>query len=40
MTGDGFHDAFGGQQFTWHVVSVSGGNGSTQSSNQGGSVSY
>ncbi len=40
VTGDGFHDAFGGQQFTWHVVSVSGGNGSTQSSNQGGSVSY
>lgn len=22
VTGDGFSDAFGGQQFTWHVVSV------------------
>jgi predicted lipoprotein with Yx(FWY)xxD motif len=28
VTGDGFQDAFGGQQFTWHVVTV-GNSGST-----------
>ena len=40
-TGDGFSDAFGGQQFTWHVVSV----GDAPDSNQedgatGGSFGY
>jgi predicted lipoprotein with Yx(FWY)xxD motif len=41
VTGDGFHDAFGGQQFTWHVASVSGGGSSSSaSSNGGGSTSY
>jgi predicted lipoprotein with Yx(FWY)xxD motif len=40
-TGDGFSDAFDGQQFTWHVVSV----GDTPDSNQedgdtGGSLGY
>jgi predicted lipoprotein with Yx(FWY)xxD motif len=34
VTGDGFSDAFDGQQFTWHVVSLDGSN-----SNQGGSTS-
>ena len=33
VTGDGFSDAFGGQQFTWHVVRADG----TSSSDQGGS---
>jgi predicted lipoprotein with Yx(FWY)xxD motif len=32
VTGDGFSDAFDGQQFTWHVVSV----GSSADSDQGG----
>jgi predicted lipoprotein with Yx(FWY)xxD motif len=41
VTGDGFSDAFDGQQFTWHVVSV----GDTPDSNQedgapGGSFGY
>ena len=41
VTGDGFSDAFGGQQFTWHVVSV----GDAPDSNQedgdtGGSFGY
>jgi predicted lipoprotein with Yx(FWY)xxD motif len=36
VTGDGFQDAFGGQQFTWHVVTV-GNSGST--SGAGGSAS-
>ena len=46
VTGDGFHDAFNGQQFTWHVVTVgnssggSGSGGSTSSSSGGGSLSY
>jgi predicted lipoprotein with Yx(FWY)xxD motif len=31
VTGDGFKDAFGGQQFTWHVVAVGKGSGSTSS---------
>jgi predicted lipoprotein with Yx(FWY)xxD motif len=35
VTGDGFSDAFGGQQFTWHVVKV----GGTSSPSQGGSTS-
>ncbi len=43
--GDGFHDAFGGQKFSWHVVHVNGavtspnsGQGSNQSG--GGYFSY
>ncbi len=36
VTGDGFQDAFGGQQFTWHVVSVGGGGGSPATSSNGG----
>jgi predicted lipoprotein with Yx(FWY)xxD motif len=32
VTGDGFSDAFDGQQFTWHVVSV----GDSPDSDQGG----
>jgi predicted lipoprotein with Yx(FWY)xxD motif len=41
VTGDGFSDAFDGQQFTWHVVSV----GDAPESNQddgdtGGSLGY
>jgi predicted lipoprotein with Yx(FWY)xxD motif len=46
VNGDGFHDAFNGDQFTWHVVTVgnggSGGNGagSTSSATSGGSISY
>jgi predicted lipoprotein with Yx(FWY)xxD motif len=42
VTGDGFKDAFGGQRFTWHVVSTNGGSPSTGSgatSTQGG-LSY
>jgi len=41
VTGDGFKDAFGGQQFTWHVVSVgnSGGTPSGGTSSSGGSGS-
>jgi predicted lipoprotein with Yx(FWY)xxD motif len=27
VTGDGFHDAFGSQKFTWHVVHPSGASG-------------
>jgi predicted lipoprotein with Yx(FWY)xxD motif len=34
VTGDGFSDAFDGQQFTWHVVNV----GGTPESDQGGST--
>jgi predicted lipoprotein with Yx(FWY)xxD motif len=34
VTGDGFSDAFDGQQFTWHVVTADG-----STSNQGGSTS-
>lgn len=47
VTGDGFKDAFDGQQFTWHVVSVgnsgstsNGGGGSTSSSGGGSVYSY
>jgi hypothetical protein len=36
VTGDGFKDAFGGQQFTWHVVTV-GNSGSTSGGTAGGS---
>jgi predicted lipoprotein with Yx(FWY)xxD motif len=37
VTGDGFQDAFNGQQFTWHVVSVgNGGSTSSGSSSNGG----
>jgi predicted lipoprotein with Yx(FWY)xxD motif len=32
VTGDGFVDAFGGQQFTWHVVQSNGSSGSSGSS--------
>jgi predicted lipoprotein with Yx(FWY)xxD motif len=43
VTGDGFDDAFGGKQFTWHVVhgdntSSSGSNGA--GSGSGGSLGY
>jgi predicted lipoprotein with Yx(FWY)xxD motif len=34
VTGDGFSDAFDGQQFTWHVVTVAG----APDSSQGGST--
>jgi predicted lipoprotein with Yx(FWY)xxD motif len=41
VTGDGFKDAFDGQQFAWHVVTVGGsgstGGGSPSSSSAGGS---
>lgn len=52
VTGDGFRDAFGGQQFTWHAVTVGnsgstsggtsggGGGGSTSSSGGGSVYSY
>ena len=48
VSGDGFKDAFGGQQFTWHVVTVGnsggtsggGGGGSTSSSGGGSVYSY
>ena len=31
VTGEGFSDAFAGQQFTWHVVHADGSTGSDQS---------
>lgn len=47
VTGDGFKDAFGGQQFTWHVVTVgnssgasNGGGGGSASSSGGSGYSY
>jgi len=46
VTGDGFQDAFSGQQFVWHVVSVgnsggsSGGSSSSTGSGSSGSFSY
>jgi predicted lipoprotein with Yx(FWY)xxD motif len=47
VTGDGFKDAFDGQQFTWHVISVgssgstaSGGASTSSSSGGGSSYSY
>ena len=33
VTGDGFADAFGGQQFTWHVVHANGAQDSSGSDN-------
>ncbi len=46
-TGDGVMDSFGGQSFTWHVVSAGGAAGSsattpstTTSSGSGGNSSY
>lgn len=36
VTGDGFKDAFDGQQFTWHVVSVGNTGGSSQGSSSQG----
>jgi len=38
VTGDGFSDAFDGQQFTWHVVSV--GNAPDSNQDTGGSFGY
>jgi predicted lipoprotein with Yx(FWY)xxD motif len=35
VTGDGFSDAFGGQQFTWHVVRADGTSGSDQGGSSG-----
>ncbi len=35
VTGDNFHDVFGGQSFTWHVVRL--GKGSSSSSSSGSS---
>jgi predicted lipoprotein with Yx(FWY)xxD motif len=48
VTGDGFKDAFDGQQFTWHVITVgnaggasdSAGGGSAGSSGNGGGSAY
>jgi predicted lipoprotein with Yx(FWY)xxD motif len=41
VTGDGFHDAFDGRQFTWHVISVGGGAGSSSTASGGnGPVGY
>jgi predicted lipoprotein with Yx(FWY)xxD motif len=42
VTGDGFKDAFGSQQFVWHVVSVgnrAGSSGASSSGSSGGSSS-
>jgi predicted lipoprotein with Yx(FWY)xxD motif len=40
VTGDGFSDAFDGQQFTWHVVSVGDAPDSNQVGAPGGSFGY
>ena len=41
VTGDGFMDAFDGQQFTWNVVAVGGSGGSSSAaSNQSPQFSY
>ncbi len=41
VTGDGLMDAFDGQQFTWHVVSVGGSGGSSSAaSNESTQFSY
>ncbi|MGH2925342.1 MAG: COG4315 family predicted lipoprotein [Solirubrobacterales bacterium] len=44
VTGDGFQDAFNGQQFTWHVVSAANNGGSpsagSTASNTSGGVTY
>ena len=37
VTGNGAADAFGGQQFTWHVVSLGGASSSNQGGNTGSS---
>src|SRR5262249_4829065 len=34
VTGDGFQDAFNGEQFTWHVVTTGNGGGSTAGSSE------
>jgi predicted lipoprotein with Yx(FWY)xxD motif len=39
-TGDGFSDAFEGQQFTWHVVSVGDAPDSNQDGGTGGPFGY
>jgi predicted lipoprotein with Yx(FWY)xxD motif len=39
ITGDGFHDKFGGTSFTWHVV-LAGGSKGTGTSTAGSSGSY
>ena len=39
VTGDGLNDAFGGHQFTWHVVSVGGGGSSSSQMSSSGSAS-
>jgi predicted lipoprotein with Yx(FWY)xxD motif len=36
VTGDNFHDAFGGQKFTWHVLRVGKGTSSSDSDGSGG----
>jgi predicted lipoprotein with Yx(FWY)xxD motif len=38
VTGNGFHDAFNGQQFTWHVVTIGGGSSQNQGASSGGGV--
>ena len=40
VTGDGFSDAFDGQQFTWHVVSVGDAPDSQEGDDPGGSFGY
>ena len=35
VTGDGFNDAFDGQQFTWHVVGIGNGGGSPSAASSG-----
>jgi predicted lipoprotein with Yx(FWY)xxD motif len=40
VTGDGFADAFGGQQFTWHVVLSDGSTGSSDMQEPPSSGSY
>ena len=40
VTGDGFSDAFDGQQFTWHVVSVGDAPDSKEDGHTGGSSGY
>jgi predicted lipoprotein with Yx(FWY)xxD motif len=39
VTGDGFNDAFSGQQFTWHVVGIGNGGGSSSAASSGSSQS-
>jgi hypothetical protein len=35
VTGDGFKDAFDGQQFVWHVVAIGGSGGGSASAGSG-----